>query len=168
MDTSIPWFFWLFPIAFTIHNLEEAIWLPAFSKTAGKFQKPVGSFEFIFALIVLTLGALAITVLFFEQGKQSIPCYLFFAFNFGMLINVFFPHVGVTIALRRYCPGLMTGLLLLLPVTLYDLQYGYKNGYFDTGTFWLVTLPFAAIVVASLPLLFRAGRLLARMAGRTN
>ena len=31
----IPWFFWLFPVAFAIHNAEEALCLPAFSKSAG-------------------------------------------------------------------------------------------------------------------------------------
>ena len=46
----IPWFFWLFPVAFTLHNIEEALWLPAFSKSAGKFQKPVNTFEYEFAV----------------------------------------------------------------------------------------------------------------------
>ncbi|HTY00065.1 MAG TPA: HXXEE domain-containing protein [Bacteroidota bacterium] len=158
METSLPWFFWAFPLAFSIHNLEEAIWLPAYSKSAGKFHKPVGTFEFVFALVVITLLAVIITLLFFLKGRQSIACYLFFAYNFGMLINVFFPHIIATIALRRYCPGLGTGILLLAPTTIYLLQYGYRNEYILFPTFWLVTIPFAVVVVGSLPLLFRIGR----------
>ena len=29
---------WLFPAAITVHNLEEAIWLPAWSRTAGRWH----------------------------------------------------------------------------------------------------------------------------------
>ena len=70
MQSVIPWFFWLFPIAFTIHNIEEALWLPAFSKSAGKFHKPVNSFEFAFALIILTLLSIIITFLFFQNENK--------------------------------------------------------------------------------------------------
>lgn len=155
----MPWIFWAFPAVFAIHNIEEALWLPRFSQTAGKYHKPVGSFEFAFALVVLTVLATVITSALYATGRQSIPCYLFFAFNFGMLVNVFFPHLAATIALRRYCPGLATGIVLLAPTTVYLLWYGYGNGYFLFPKFWLITIPFAAIVVGSIPVLFRIGRL---------
>jgi hypothetical protein len=48
-----------FPVAFALHNLEEAIWLPAWSRTAGVFDPVVGGFEFRFAVLVLTLWAFA-------------------------------------------------------------------------------------------------------------
>jgi hypothetical protein len=80
--SSLPWIFWLFPIAFTVHNAEEALWLPAWSKSAGRFHKPVGQFEFIFTLVVITGLSIIITLLFYFTGKGSIPGYLFFAFNF--------------------------------------------------------------------------------------
>ncbi len=158
MDTSISLFFWLFPIAFTIHNIEEAIWFPPFSKSAGKFHEPVDTFEFVFAEIILTLISIVITLLFFMNGKQSLACYLYFAFNFGMLINVFFPHLVATIVLRKYCPGLLTGILFLIPVTAYILFYGYKNEYFLFPKFWLITIPFAALVIGLIPILFNIGQ----------
>jgi hypothetical protein len=160
MKTSLSWIFWAFPVAFTIHNIEEALWLPGFSQSAKKYHKPVGRFEFVFALIVITVLATVITFLFYLSGRQSVACYLFFAFNFGMLINVFFAHLAATIALRRYCPGLLTGILLLAPTTIYLLLYGYTNGYFLLPTFWLVTIPFAAVVVGSIPFLFKVGKYL--------
>lgn len=165
MDASLPWIFWLFPIVFTIHNIEEALWLPDFSKKAGKYHKPVDTFEFVFAVVVLTLIALIITVSFYAAGKQSISSYLFFAFNFGMFINVFFPHLVATIALKKYCPGLLTGLLLLAPTTAYLLWYGYQNRYFEFPTFWLITIPFAGLVVGSIPIWFRVGRQLEKVLG---
>jgi hypothetical protein len=160
MDTVIPWFFCLFPLAFTIHNIEEAIWLPAFSKSAGKFHKPVNTFEFVFALIIITLLSVIITILFYYNGRESLACYLFFAFNFGMLINIFYPHLVATILLKKYCPGLSTGILILIPTTSYNLFYGYHNQYYIFPKFWIITIPFAALVVGSIPILFKVGKYL--------
>ena len=153
-----PWFFWLFPLAFTMHNVEEGMWLPQWSRAAGKFHKPVGQFEFRFALVLITLLATIITLLASVSGKQSLWCYLFFAFNFGMFLNVFFPHLAATVALKKYCPGLATGVLLLAPATWYLLWYGYRNSYFLFPTFWYVTIPFAGLVVGSIPVLFKVGK----------
>ena len=75
-----------------------------------------------------------------------------------MLVNVFFPHLAAAVALRRYCPGLLTGVLLLVPTTVYLLAYGYENAYFSFPRFWIVAIPFAGLVVGSIPLLFRIGR----------
>ncbi len=158
METSLSWFFWLFPISFALHNIEEALWFPAFSKSAGKFHKPVDTFEFTFAVIILTLFSIVITFLFFINGKQSFACYLYFAFNFGMLINVFFPHLVATIVLNKYCPGLLTGILFLIPTTVYILLFGYSNEYFIFPTFWFITIPFAGLVIGLIPILFKVGK----------
>lgn len=160
METTVPWFFWTFPVAFALHNIEEAIWIPRFSKSAGRYHTPVGAFEFRFALTILTLLAIVITLFFFRGGKESVSCYLFFAFNLGMFVNVFFPHLAATVALRKYCPGLLTGVLVLAPTTLSLLLYGFGNGYVHSPAFWLVAVPFAAAVAGSIPFLFRAGRAL--------
>jgi len=162
MDNIIPWFYWLFPIAFTIHNIEEAFWLPAYSKSAGKFHKPVNTFEFVFALIIITLISILITILFYLNGKESLACYLFFAFNFGMLVNVFYPHLIATILLKKYCPGLITGILFLFPSTTYILIHGYQNQYFLFPKFWIITIPFAILIVGSIPILFKVGKYLQR------
>ncbi len=46
-----------FCFAITLHNIEEAIWLPEWSQQSSKFQKPVTSNEFHFAVIVITMLA---------------------------------------------------------------------------------------------------------------
>lgn len=104
MENSVPWLFWLFPLAFAIHNVEEALWLPAWSKSAGRFHKPVGTFEFVFAAVVLTDLSAVVTILSGSSGKQGQATYLFFAFNFMMLLNVFFPHLAATAVLKKYLP----------------------------------------------------------------
>jgi hypothetical protein len=159
-ETPLPWFFWLFPLAFAVHNIEEALWLPGWSQSAGRFHKPVGAFEFRFALIVLTLFATVITSFLYSSGKQTFPSYLFFAFNFGMLLNVVVPHLAATIVLKKYCPGLLSGIFLLLPTTAALLWYGYQHKYFLFPLFWYVTVPFAALVIGSIPVLFKVGRMI--------
>jgi hypothetical protein len=165
METSIPWLFWLFPIAFTVHNIEEALWFPAFSKSTGKFHKPVGTFEFTFAVLVLTLLAVAITLRFYASGRKSLACYLYFAFNLGMLVNVFVPHLAAAIVLQRYSPGLATGILLLVPATLFILRYGFRNEYFLFPKFWFIALPFAGLVIGAIPVLFKVGKYLQKFLG---
>jgi hypothetical protein len=79
---------WLFPVAITLHNLEEAVWLPAWSNRAGKWHRPVSPSAFRFAAAVL--AALAFIVTFgsargggkvlahtFLPGMRS-PCLLMF------------------------------------------------------------------------------------------
>ena len=158
METSLSWFFWLFPISFALHNIEEALWFPVFSKSAGKFHKPVDTFEFVFAVIILTLFSIVITLLFVINGKRSLSCYLYFAFNFGMLINVFFPHLAATVVLKKYCPGLLTGILFLIPTTAYILLFGYSNEYFIFPKFWFIAISFAGFVIGVIPILFKFGK----------
>lgn len=168
MENVSHWIFWLFPAAFAIHNLEEAIWLPEFSKSAGKFHKPVNSFEFNFALFVLTLLSIIITFFFYFYGKESVAAYFYFAFNLGMLINVLYPHLIATILLRKYCPGLITGITLLVPVTTYILLSGYQNQYYSFPKFWMIFVPFAILVVGSIPFLFKVGLFLQNKLTRTS
>ncbi|WP_094607103.1 hypothetical protein SPSIL_030210 [Sporomusa silvacetica DSM 10669] len=107
----------LFLLAFTLHNLEEGIWLPRWSKHAGKYYSPVSNREFHFALIVITSVGYFITFLFLLFGQTSEAFkYIFLGFVVMMSINSIFPHLLATIVLKRYAPGTLTGLLLNLPI----------------------------------------------------
>jgi hypothetical protein len=83
---------WLFPIATTLHNLEEAVWLPAWSaSTRGtRFHPPVGAPEFRFALAVLTILAFAVTALAVRRPERWLHPALGYAG--AMFLNVFFPQ----------------------------------------------------------------------------
>jgi len=150
---------WLFPIAVTIHNLEEAVWLPGWSNYAGKFHRPVGTVEFRFAVVILTILAWIITYLSSTGGRESIWVYLLCAYCLAMLINVFIPHVAATIVLRRYAPGLATALVLNLPATSLILLSAGKNGDITWGKFLLPAVVFIAALIGIIPVLFRAGRM---------
>jgi uncharacterized protein with HXXEE motif len=45
----------LFLMAFPLHNIEEGLWLPNWSISAGRFHPVVKSNEFHFALICITV-----------------------------------------------------------------------------------------------------------------
>lgn len=45
----------VFVLAVLLHNVEEALWLPAWSSSAGRWHAPVSGPEFGFAVSVLSL-----------------------------------------------------------------------------------------------------------------
>ncbi|MEN6413977.1 MAG: HXXEE domain-containing protein [Veillonellales bacterium] len=106
-----------FLLSFTLHNIEEGIWLPKWSKNAGKYHVQVSSREFHFALIIVTTFGYIVTFLSMTLGQfQEIVKYVYLGFIFMVCLNSFFPHLIATIALRRYAPGTLTGVLLNLPI----------------------------------------------------
>ena len=50
-----------FCLAITLHNLEEALWLPQWSQIGSAFQRPVSSNEFHFAVLIITALAYLIS-----------------------------------------------------------------------------------------------------------
>lgn len=149
---------WLFAIAITIHNFEEAIWLPRWSESAGRWHHPVKPGEFRFAVFVLTLFAYVAAFLSFVGGKESIGAYLLAGYALAMLLNVAFPHLIATVALRRYAPGIATALLLNFPITFLLLRQAIREKYVELTTFiWAGPLVVAGIL-GSIPILFAFGR----------
>jgi hypothetical protein len=149
---------WLFPIAITLHNLEEAIWLPAWSNHAGRWHRPVSPSAFRFAAAVFTASAIMVTIWSALAGPESIGSYLLAGYALAMLLNVFAPHLLVTVALRRYMPGLGTALALNLPVTIMLLRRAFAEGYVRFPTFAYYGLFVCVALVGSIPVLFAAGK----------
>lgn len=149
---------WAFVGAIAIHNLEEAVLLPRWSQTAGKWHAPVGAFEFRFAVLILTVLGAAFAFLAVNGGKAGI--YLLCGYALAMALNVAVPHVAGTIALRRYVPGTATAVLLNLPICAALLFVADRDGLISLSTFAWVSLLVIAGILALIPLLFRIGRLL--------
>jgi uncharacterized protein with HXXEE motif len=156
---------WAFVLAIAMHNLEEAVWLPAWSQRSGRWHPTVGAAEFRFAVIVLTAAGAAVALAASIGGKGSLGAYLLSGYALAMLLNVVFPHVLVTLAMRTYAPGTLTALLLNAPVCALLLEAALRERYVDHGVFlWAGPLVVLAILGA-IPLLFAVGRWL-RSAGR--
>jgi hypothetical protein len=109
---------WLFPIAVTLHNAEEAIWMPGWGAghLAQWWVRPPGATEIRAALVVLTVAAFVATCLSVRRGPESVWAYLTFGYIIAMLANVLVPHVPAAIVVRGYAPGVVTAVLINLPV----------------------------------------------------
>lgn len=149
---------WLFPLVVTLHNTEEAIWLPAWSQRAGIWHVPVGPGEFRFAVLVLTLLAFLVTYLSFRMGPQTVWAYLATGYMAAMLANVFLPHIAASVAMRSYTPGLVTAVLLNLPVLFLLLRQALRERYVSglRATIYWIGVPVCLLI--SIPALFKMGR----------
>jgi len=157
-DPSLLWVF--FPIAITLHNLEEALWLPQWSHQAKRFHKPVEPSEFFFAVILVTLLSYLSTFVAIAAPSIWLGRQVFFGFLGAMILNAFMPHLVATILLRRYAPGLLTGLALLVPINSTILVQAMAAG----GLYWwelvLSTIAVAGLLLSLLPVFFRFGKLM--------
>ena len=117
---------WLFPIALTLHNLEEAVWFPAWSRHAGSSEPPVGASEFRVGVAILTILGYVVAYWSLRSGRQGLGSYVLAGFAFAMLLNVFY-HVAATIGLREYARGVVTAVLINLPVMSYVLLRMFRG-----------------------------------------
>jgi len=150
----------IFLLGFTLHNLEEAIWLPKWSKYAKEFHEPVEANQFIFAVIIITIIGYILTALDILVGNLgSITNYIYLGFIGMMGINSIFPHLLSTIVLKKYAPGLITALFLNLPFSIVLINEHIKNG---INVYYLLLAIFLVIgiVLFSLKYLFKIGRIL--------
>lgn len=149
---------WLFPIVIALHNTEEAIWFPGWTKRAGRWHAPVPPGAFRFAAAVLTVLAFGVTWLSAISGKQTVWTYLAFGYMVAMLANVPFPHIAVSVATRRYMPGVATGVALNLPtlslLVVLALRQGYVSGW--KAAAYSVGVP--GVLLLSIPALFKLGK----------
>jgi hypothetical protein len=148
----------LFLLGFSLHNLEEGLWLPAWSKKARRFHREVAGNEFRFALILITSLGYVLTFLQLLLGKECpIVSYAYCGFIGMMAANAVFPHLLATVALKRYAPGTITGLFLNLPFGLAVLWKLFNDGL--RIEYMLVAIALVGVIVlASLNLFFKIGR----------
>ena len=149
--------YFLFLLAVTLHNLEEAVWLPDWSQKAGRWHRPVEKIPFRFAVLVLTLLAYGFAYLGLMGGKQSVGIYLLGGYAFVTLVNVFFPHLLAAIWLKQYVPGLGTALALNLPACSVLLLLLYREEYLSFWPLLITGCIFAGGALILIRVLFKLG-----------
>ncbi|GMQ60243.1 HXXEE domain-containing protein [Vallitalea sediminicola] len=149
---------WVFPLTITLHNIEEALWLPSWSQKVKRYQKPVGKNEFYFALICVTLLAYLFSFIYLFYGNEGIIRYVYFGFVGAMILNAIFPHLIATIVLRKYAPGVITGVLLNVPCYSLLISLAVKSNVISLTEVLISTVIVGGIILAILPILFRIGR----------
>jgi hypothetical protein len=151
---------WLFPVVVTLHNAEEALWLPGWSKRAVLWHNPVTPGVFRFAVAILTALAFAVTWLSAESGKQTVWTYLALGCMVATLANVLIPHIALTVGLRSYMPGVATAVTLNLPVLSLLVVLALKEGYVSGVKAAEYSVGVAGLLLLSIPALFKLGRVL--------
>ncbi|TFG93621.1 MAG: HXXEE domain-containing protein [Syntrophobacterales bacterium] len=149
---------WTFAVAVTVHNLEEALFLPQWSEKAGRWHPPVGAREFRFAVTILTLFAFIVAYWSASGPRGGIGAYLVSGYALAMLLNVVFPHLAATLFMRRYMPGTATSVLFVLPITSLLLYRAFFQGYIVPSLFVYIGPGIVAGIMLSIPILFIIGR----------
>jgi len=156
---------WLFTLGVLVHNAEEAWRFPAWSARAGRWQVPVAAPVFRFAALVLSGLFVAITLAASFSAAGGVAAYLMAGYALAMVLNVFLPHVLVTVVTRQYMPGTATALLLNLPLGSLYLRQAWSERRVEPHVFgWAGPLVVLAIL-AVMPLLFALGRRLRPVSG---
>lgn len=146
-----------FCLAITLHNLEEALWLPQWSQIGFFIQKPVTPNEFHFAVLIITSLAYLITFLYLSFPDANLLKWAFIGFLGSMIFNAIFPHLIATIFSKTYAPGLVTALLLNIPINtviLYKLQ---TSKHITIKEVLISTIVVGILLIAMIPLLFTLG-----------
>ncbi len=149
---------WFFCGAITLHNIEEAIFLPTWSQSAGPWHHPVNAFEFRFAVIFLTLIAYLLAFLCQIESAAHFCRYLISGYALAMMLNVLFPHLAATIVMKKYAPGLATGLVLNLPVTTLLILAAFKENLIVPSVF-IYTAPATILgILLLIPVFFHIAK----------
>ncbi len=105
----------VFMFCFTLHNIEEALWLTSWRNEHIPNRKTPDKKHFVFAAMGITLlGYLTAGLYLLFPGNPWLE-YAFIGFVGAMLINALIPHLLLTIIYRSFCPGVFTGCFLIMP-----------------------------------------------------
>ena len=151
---------WLFPIVVALHNAEEAIWFPKWSQRMGLWHAGYSPSVFRFAAAGLTALAFVVTYLSVRTSKQTVWTYLVFGYMAAMLANALIPHLAVTLARCSYMPGVITGVVLNLPVLSLLVVLAVREGYVSGWKAVEYAVGVSGLLLLSIPVLFKLGRAL--------
>src|SRR6185369_7103047 len=120
---------WLVPVVVTIHNLEEALFMPSFLEARNSavpgwmrdLLPPITYRQFLIALVIVT-AVPYLSAWFGNLGNErSAGLYFLLGFQVVMLINVL-AHGIIAVLMRGYAPGVITAFLINLPFSVYLLR----------------------------------------------
>jgi hypothetical protein len=111
----------LAPVLFWVHIMEEASF--GFMRWYNSVVAIHGSESGFLAANFPPLLIMALLAVATAWIRRKEPAFLFLVWlSYFMFANAIF-HVTATLALRRYCPGLITALTLYLPYYFWYTQY---------------------------------------------
>jgi hypothetical protein len=155
---------WLVFACVLLHNIEEGIAARSYLPKVGAFlsgwvpAEVIGSLptveQFYGGLVGATLIPLALTAFATTGRPTRLKPYLVATIAAGLLLNVLLPHVPAAVALGGYAPGVVTALVLNLPVSLYFLRRSLREGRIDRRGLAIGAAIAFAFLVLGVPLLW--------------
>lgn len=145
---TLTQFYFLFPALFILHELEEIIWMPSFVK---KLSAQFPDIRFLSYYTPLTFNAIVMEQLLLLM----ITLYLSYQFNnytiYTTIVIAYiyhvFGHLIQTIVIRKYVPGLLTGIF----TSLFSLFYLKNNVPINLYCYSFITL---TLIIVNLVLSF--------------
>ena len=141
----------LLPYAFALHNAEEVLSMERWSHSVPmSVHPPVTTRQFALAVVLFTM--LGFVLVYVPVSNHT--HHILVAGFAGMLwLNVLFPHLIATLYFRKYAPGVVTALLINLPLTSQILWQLYDSGALPQ-TQLLIVIIMGGILGAGLAFLF--------------
>lgn len=164
---SVGTLMWLFPGVFMLHDLEEIIFIDGWWDRHGAAVLPklparlrpaflgiarMTSAQFAVAVMLLFICFLPITYAAAELGSYG----LLISCNVVLFLHVF-THLGQSLYLGRYTPGVVTAVLLGVPYPLYLLYRLIHEGLITAGDIYRYA-PFGILILPLVLLAHELGR----------
>jgi len=152
--------YWLFALAFTVHNIEEGLFLPVYAADESRLAGRVTPFALRFALVILTAAVCGIAAFAAAGNHRAIE--LLAGFAAVMVVNAMVPHLTLTVAFRRYAPGTGTAICLMVPLSLLVIVDGLATRVLAGESLLVTAIAVAVTLLVAIPLLFWAGHVVER------
>lgn len=132
-DQILSILIWTLPVSFCLHILEEFIFPRGFIKWYHHYRPQFAAVKPFHYFKVNAIGFLAIlaTAIVVSMGKGYGGFLLVWSF---LSCNALFTHVSGAIKTRQYSPGMITGILLYLPLTVISYILAIETGRLDIFT----------------------------------
>jgi uncharacterized protein with HXXEE motif len=159
---------WLVPIFITIHNLEEAVFMPAFLEKRNYsipspmsvLLPPITYEQFLVALFIVT--AIPYVIAWRAVQQRAVAVHMLLCLQIIMLINVI-AHVATALFIGGYAPGVVTALAINLPFSICFLRLAVSEMWVSKKAMALLALVGLVLHAVALPgILILSGEIVRR------
>ena len=116
---------WLAPLAYAVHILEESQQFAGWAST--HFAAGFTTAQFVKNNLIVMAVLIALSLLVTLHPRRWTALLHFFQLSAGLFHNALF-HMGATAYLGVYSPGLLSAILLYLPVSYHITKLGHREG----------------------------------------
>jgi len=121
---------WLAPLAYAVHILEEFWRFPLWAST--HFAPGFTTHRFVVANAVIMVVLLGLTALVSAVRERAVD-FVYFCWLAGQLFHNALFHMGTTAYFGVYSPGLLSAILLYLPVCYCVARAAYREARIDNA-----------------------------------